>query len=521
MTNQDQAHSRPQGGLSRLQAVLNAAIDGMITIDEQGVIESLDQAAVELFGYAAEEAVGQNIALFMPSPDREQHDDNLANYLRTGQAKMIGSGRKILAKHKDGRVFPIELAVNEARSKDKRLFTGFVHDVSSVRARLRQAELMVSQRETWLDYLLTVSPVIYCCKAFGSHGTTYISENVEALTGHRPSDFLVDPNFWFDHLHPDDKSHLPEKMSELANSGEQWTHEYRFRALDGSYIWLHDKMQIGRDSDGNPIEMMGCWLDITQRKQAEAMIRSANADLSKRSEELTQTNEELSQFTYAVSHDLKAPMRAIHSYSDWLAQDLDNTLDGDQKDYLDGLREAVCQAEALIEDLLELSRIGRRETPVETIPLTDFFKRLTKRMNFGADIEVEIAPDLPTLENSPVLLTQIFQNLILNAVTYNQSQPKRVEIGCRAKDTAHEISLRDNGIGINPEFHQRIFQIFQRLHTREEFEGTGVGLAIVKKAVQHLGGKVRIESELDHGSTFFVTLPHEVKLHGQLSDSSG
>ncbi|MGI9287505.1 MAG: sensor histidine kinase [Pseudomonadales bacterium] len=247
--------------------------------------------------------------------------------------------------------------------------------------------------------------------------------------------------------------------------------------------------------------------ELYDHKQAEEAIRNANSKLRRQTKELAQANEELSQFTYAVSHDLKTPLRAINGYSNWLAKDLADTLDEEHQEYIDGMQEAVGQAERLIDDLLELSRIGRRQAAVERIALTKFFHGLVTTLKLDSDVEMVIADHLPTIEISPTLLTQIFQNLIINAVIYNQSQPKRVKIACRTENSAYEISVSDNGIGIDPEFHKRIFQIFQRLHTREEFEGTGVGLAIVKKAAQQVNGGVRVESELGRGSTFWVTLP--------------
>ena len=249
--------------------------------------------------------------------------------------------------------------------------------------------------------------------------------------------------------------------------------------------------------------------DISRRKRNEQTIMEANASLKARSEDLGRANEELSQFAHVVSHDLKAPLRAIANYSTWLAEDLDESvLNEDHREYLNEIQVAVQQAETLIEDLLEFSRIGRQEVRQERVQLARFFRQLLASLELGSDAAVSVAPDLPDIDSVPTLLKQIFQNLIINAVKYNLSPLKTVAIEARAlPDGTLEIAVRDNGIGIDPKFHERVFQIFQRLHTREEFDGTGIGLAIVRKAARQLGYGVRLESALGAGSSFFVDIP--------------
>lgn len=249
--------------------------------------------------------------------------------------------------------------------------------------------------------------------------------------------------------------------------------------------------------------------DITQKKRNEESILRMNRELQERAGELTRLNEELSQFAHVVSHDLKAPLRAISNYSAWLVEDMDpGHLNGDTREYLQGLQQAVRQSEELIEELLELSRIGRQKAASERVELGSFFGNLAASLDLGGNVEVSIQKNLPAVDAPPVLLRQIFQNLILNGVKYNRSGHKRIAIEGHALDGGGlDLSVRDNGIGIDPRFHERIFLVFQRLHTREEYEGTGIGLAIVKKAAHQLGYAVRVESALEQGSAFFITIP--------------
>jgi two-component system sensor kinase FixL len=253
-------------------------------------------------------------------------------------------------------------------------------------------------------------------------------------------------------------------------------------------------------------------VELTERKRAEEALRLAHRELAIEADDLQAANEELSQYAYVVSHDLKAPLRAVRNYSDFLREDLEATLDGDQKAYLDGLNRAVNQGEALIEDLLAFARVGRWIEPAERLDMGAFLKDLINSLDLDKDVDLVIAKDWPTIEAEPTLLKQVFQNLINNAIKFNDSAHKRVEIGWRpAEDGQCELFVRDNGIGIDPRHHERIFRVFQRLHTSEEYQGTGVGLAIVKKASGKLHGSVRLESQAGEGSTFFVALPETQK----------
>ena len=242
-------------------------------------------------------------------------------------------------------------------------------------------------------------------------------------------------------------------------------------------------------------------VEITERKLAEKK-------LGRYARELKAVNEELSGYAHAVSHDISVPLRAIHNYTNFLLEDLRGTLSGDQENYLHRLDIAVGQAMELVQDLLQLSLIGKQNAAAETTDSGSFLRTLIDSLHLPKETEVGMDGRLPTIEADPTLLKQIFQNLVNNAVKFNTSKTKRIDIGCKDIDKSMiEFFVRDNGIGIDPVFFDRIFRLFDRLHTYEEYQGTGIGLTIVKKAVSRLYGSVRVESKPGEGSTFFIKLP--------------
>ncbi|MDH5716179.1 MAG: ATP-binding protein [Spirochaetia bacterium] len=298
-----------------------------------------------------------------------------------------------------------------------------------------------------------------------------------------------------------------DDMNVLKTKKNKINYEEPQTTSAGKTIWLQTSKMPLYDENNNIFGVLGTYFDITARKVSQEKLAEAYEELKKSSEELKEANEELSQYAYVVSHDLKSPLRAIHNYADFLYEDLNDSLEDEQKTYLEGMSKAVNQSEHLVNDLLEFSRIGRKETTIENIDLKIFINEIIDSYNLRKEAEFEISNDLPVIKIEVVLLKQVFQNLILNGIKFNKSSHKKIIIGTtKVNNGSCEIFVKDNGIGIAPKYYTQIFKVFQRLHTQNEFEGTGIGLAIVKKAVEKAGGSIRVESIPNQGSTFFVKL---------------
>ena len=324
-------------------------------------------------------------------------------------------------------------------------------------------------------------------------------------------------DYFLEFIHPLDRPLVMERLQQAVDL-EKGTIDLEFRIIrkdDGRVRWLKSKGGIDRDEKGRPVRIRGVNYDITSRREAQEQARVNQKKLTAQLAATERINEELSQYAYAVSHDLKGPLRAIRNYAEFLLEDMEGRLSGDEKEYLLGLKTAVGQADALVNDLLSFSRVGRVPLEVEAIDVPALIDEIRLGLDLGPEVKMDVSPQWPQLRVDRSLLRQILQNLITNAVKFNERNPKRVVIGCRTgPGESVEIFVEDNGIGIEAEYHDQIFRIFQRLHSSRNYEGTGIGLAIVQKAAQRMGGGVRIESEPGEGSTFYLRLPKEMEDHG-------
>ena len=242
-------------------------------------------------------------------------------------------------------------------------------------------------------------------------------------------------------------------------------------------------------------------VDISARKQHEAELKRLN-------QQLANQNQELEAYNYAVSHDLRTPLRAIHNYADFLLEDLSTKVSSEQTMYLTGITTAVCEAEELVSDLLELSRLNIKDSVPQVCHVGHIIAKTLILLNFDKDVEIHQPAEWPTVLGHEHLLKQIFQNLLANGVKFNHSSPKVLKMNWRKEPQGViTFTVEDNGIGISEPYQDKIFQVFERLHTTREYEGTGIGLAIVKNAVSRLGGEIRVKSELGKGSIFSFTVP--------------
>lgn len=288
-----------------------------------------------------------------------------------------------------------------------------------------------------------------------------------------------------------------------------WEGELNHARSDGSRIVVLSRWVLQRDELGRPTKVLETNNDITQRKQAEEKMRSLNLELEGRTRELEATNKELEAFTYSVSHDLRAPLRHIDGFSKLLVEDFGAQLPEEAKKYLARVRAGTRQMGQLVDDLLNLARIGRRELALQVTGLGSLVEEVKRDLTpevIERQIEWRVA-SLPFVECDPALMKQVFVNLLSNALKYTRPRERAtIEVGTADSNGERAVFVRDNGVGFSMKYADKLFGVFQRLHRPEDFEGTGVGLATVQRIVHKHGGRVWAEAELDRGATFYFTL---------------
>ena len=330
----------------------------------------------------------------------------------------------------------------------------------------------------------------------------YVSPAYERVWGLNTQALFQDRSAFHDIIHPDDRERVQNEDAEAERNGTPVDHEYRVVRPDGSLVWIWDRGAPVRNANGEVQYFVGLAQDITQRKQLEQ-------DLQARTRKLERSNVELERFAYIASHDLQEPLRMVASFTQLLRNKYAGRLDETADRYINYAVDGAKRMQSLIADLLTYSRANSRELELRTTDCNEVVQDSLR--NLAATIESAGAAvesgSLPKITADPVQLAQVFQNLISNAVKFRSEQRPHVRIGAAERKEDWLFSVRDNGIGIEPQHRERVFGIFQRLHTQQAYPGTGIGLAVCKTVVERHGGRIWVESQPGAGTTFWFTLP--------------
>ena len=476
--------------LELFRDLINKTNDAIFITDPQTdrFIFVNDKACTSL-GYDRQELLKMNVMDIETNfPDNFSWQAHLDELRQKGSHMSEG-----IHKRKDGATFPVEVNVSVVVLNAREYMLAVVRDMTERKQaeealRTHEKRLAESQRiahiGSWERNLTT--------------GHLFWSAEMFRILGLNPKTDPVNFEMFFDMVHPDDKPVLKKAIDETVRLHRPFNIEYRLIPGNGSTRNLHAQAELINDYTGTQIILSGTCQDITERKQV----------IERYSRELEQSNRELDNFASIAAHDLGAPLRAVSGFAGLLQKRYKEKLDADADKYISYIVEGAGRMQNLIKDLLQYARVGtlgKLPVPVDVNDIID--KTLTNLTFEIQESRAVITVDsLPTVSADSTQLIQLFQNLVGNAIRYCSNTP-RIHISAARKNGEWLFRVSDNGIGIDPRQFDRIFQIFQRLHARDEYSGTGIGLATCKKIVDRFGGRIWVDSKPGEGSTFFFTLP--------------
>ncbi|WP_162417191.1 PAS domain S-box protein [Cyclobacterium roseum] len=342
------------------------------------------------------------------------------------------------------------------------------------------------------------------------------STNISKFFGNRTATEMNSSQFWQDHFHQDDLPELKASIQRSLDSPDvvRWEMEYRILNEQQDIIYVKDRGVILRDENGKPRRMVGAMTDLTRQKKLQTELNQINESLKNYAKELERSNEELEQFAFITSHDLQEPLRMISSFMDQLRRKYADQLDDKALQYIHYATDGAKRMKQIILDLLLYSRANKLIDEMEEVNLNRVlsdYRHLRRKLIAEKSASFK-SYDLPSVRTYKAPLAQIFHSLLDNALKYSKDNvPPQIEIQVSENEKEWEFAIKDNGIGIEEKFFEKIFVIFQRLHNREQYEGTGIGLSIVKKTVTFLGGKVWLKSTVREGTTFYFTIAKNKK----------
>ena len=497
ITARKRAEAALREGEERYRRTFELAGSGLAHVSLEGRFLRVNPRLCEMLGYTPDELVTLSVKDVSHAEDRDAADGPRARVI-SGELDSVRLEKRYL--RKDGAVVWASVIIALERDAAGRpLYAISVLDDITARKRI-EAALRDSEAMFRSTFELAASGIAHVgldgrflrvnrqlCGILRYREDELIGRSVKAVS------------------HPDDRDVTDAQRARVrAGEARSVRFEKRYLRKDGSTVWVSLGVALLRDELGTPRYEIAMFDDITERKQAEAALREAH-------EELKRSNAELEQFAYVASHDLQEPLRMVSSYTQLLVRRYGEKLDADAKEFMGFIVDGAARMKQLIEDLLAYSRVGSKGKDFKRVELDRPLRRALANLKAAlAEAGAEVTHDaLPALEADEAQLAQLFQNLIGNALKFRAARAPRIHVGVAEHPGCIEIAVRDNGIGIEPQYFERIFMVFQRLHSKGEYPGTGIGLAICKKVVERHGGQIRVESTPGEGSAFIFTLPKE------------
>lgn len=469
---------------SQLASIVESSDDAILRLDLDGTIVTWNAGAEALFGYTAREAIGRSALMLVPTELRELVSSNFEHLAKGGRQRAYETVRI----RKDGQRIDVSIASAPLVDADGRV-VGVSQITRDITTRKR-AEAALHERERLFSTLARSARVgIYRTDAEGM--VIYVNGRWVEIAG-RPFNEAIGDG-WLLAVHAEDRDRVREEWVRCVRQRLPFEAKFRFRQPDGRVAWALCEATEIAEAGATPLGYVGTVTDITRIHRAEEELRAAN--------------QELEQYAYVASHDLKAPLQAIEQLSQWIEEDLGDSLAEGPRTNLQLLRGRVRRLARLVDGLLLYARAARRTGTVENVDTRQLVEEIVQLLAPPSGFRVCVAEDLPVIRSWRTPLAQVFQNLIANALRHHHRKEGRIDVTARKEGTWIEFEVADDGPGISPAYHAKVFELFQTLHSKDVKEGSGIGLAIVRKVVESFGGVVSLASEEGRGARFRFTWP--------------
>jgi len=497
-----QDHPDLEQANARLAAIVSSSDDAIASKTLEGIVTSWNQAAERMFGYAPSEIIGNSITMIIPADRQSEEQDILARIARGESIAHF----ETLRRRKDGSILPVSVTISPLRDADGRIIgaSKIARDISEKQRADQSRALLSAIVESSDDAIIT--------KDLDGTITTWNS-GAERIFGYSAAEIVGKPVLLLipEELHPEE-----ERILSRIRRGERIDHfETRRRRKDGRLLHVSLSVSPLRDSQGRIVGASKIARDISERSRVQEQLKEINSELERRVEkrtvELREAVREIEGFAYTVAHDLRAPLRAMVGFGEIVVEEEKGKLGEGSTDRLQRIVDAGKRMDSMLQDLLAYSRLSREKIPIEAIDPGALIRGVLAQMEpllAQTRARVLVEGEFPRVLGNPTTLTMVFTNLIENAAKFvKPGVPPEIRIHAEARvGGTLRLWVEDNGIGIAPEYHPQIFGVFQRLHDAGTFPGTGIGLAIVKRATERMGGRAGLESEPGRGSRFFIDL---------------
>ena len=477
-----------------------------ILLQLDGTIKNVNKKAEEFAGISREKLIGMHFTElnFLPEEETPVRVERISKLLNGEAIKPIES--RIIEKNGDINWIYIQFALLKKRNIPSSVLI-ICNDITE----LKKAEDALKESEQKFRQIAeTIDEAFWIIDPKMSK-IIYISPAYERIWGRTCQSLYDDPKSWIDAIHLEDRNYAIKMIWGQSDKIDEVSEGFEYRVIrpDGEIVWIWTKAFLIKDESGEISRVTGVASEITGYKKAEEEI---NALL----DELKRSNEELQQFAYVTSHDLQEPLRTIASFTQLMERRYKGKLDEDADEFMGYIVDASVRMKQMILDLLEYSRVGTKQEKYQQVCMESQLNSVLANLNDLIErSHAKITHDpLPVVFGDKGQLLLLFQNLITNAIKFRkEDEPPQIHIsaGCDPESDEYVFSIADNGIGIEEQYFDRIFIIFQRLHTREEYHGTGIGLSIAKRIVERHGGRIWVESEFGEGAVFYFTIPMKAK----------